>query len=347
MKNKIIVAPLNWGLGHASRCVPIIHFLVENNFTPVIASDGNALELLQKEFPGLEFLDLPSYGISYAKNLKLGLLFQFPKVLRAIKNERKVIANYLEQDKEVVGIISDNRLGVRNSKIPSVYLTHQVNVLAGFVTFISSKIHQFYIKKFDECWVPDTKDNLFSGALSKTNNQILGLKYIGVLSRFKKGNLPIINDVLILLSGIESQRKSLEDKLLSEFANYQGRVVVVQGLIENKQTIIETKGIKMYNYLLSSEVEKEIKQSQIVVCRSGYSSIMDLAVLDKKAIFIPTPNQPEQEYLASYLEGKKMAPFSLQNELTKEKIKVVSNYKGLSSEKTLLDPDLLCLFKRK
>ena len=347
MKNKIIVAPLNWGLGHASRCVPIIHFLVENNFTPVIASDGNALELLQKEFPGLEFLDLPSYGISYAKNLKLGLLFQFPKVLRAIKNERKVIANYLEQDKEVVGIISDNRLGVRNSKIPSVYLTHQVNVLAGFVTFISSKIHQFYIKKFDECWVPDTKDNLFSGALSKTNNQILGLKYIGVLSRFKKGNLPIINDVLILLSGIESQRKSLEGKLLSEFANYQGRVVVVQGLIENKQTVIETKGIKMYNYLLSSEVEKEIKQSQIVVCRSGYSSIMDLAVLDKKAIFIPTPNQPEQEYLASYLEGKKMAPFSLQNELTKEKIKVVSNYKGLSSEKTLLDPDLLCLFKRK
>ena len=158
---KVIVAPLNWGLGHATRCIPIIYALLQNNFTPIIASDGKALELLQKEFPQLRSLKLPSYSISYGKNLKRNLLLQFPKILSAVKKERKIIAQIIEKETNIVGIISDNRFGVLNAKIPSVYITHQLTVLSGFTTFFTRKIHQSIIKNFDECWVPDTSNSEF------------------------------------------------------------------------------------------------------------------------------------------------------------------------------------------
>jgi uncharacterized protein (TIGR00661 family) len=344
MIKKIIVAPLNWGLGHAARCVPIIHFLLENKFTPIIASDGKALLFLQQEFPDLESLKLPSYGISYAKNLKMSLFFQIPKIYSAVKKEEKTIATYIKENKTVVGIISDNRFGVRSTKVPSVYITHQIQVFSGMTTLISSRIHQNIINKFDQCWIPDSKEQTLSGALSNPHKLKIPYKFIGALSRFSEENLPIKNDVLIILSGIESQRKLLEIKLLNEFKDYKGKVVLVQGKIEQQQTIKYQNGITIYNYLLSSELEKKINQSKIIVCRSGYSSIMDLAILEKRVFFIPTPNQPEQECLAKYLAMKKYAPFATEQDFVIEKLQELENYKGLYSEKTLLNKGLISLF---
>ena len=189
MMKKIIVAPLNWGLGHASRCIPIINSLLENSFTPIIASDGNALLFLKKEFPDLEFLELPSYNISYAKNLKWSLLLQIPIILRSIKKEGKYIDDFVTEN-NVIGIISDNRFGVRSKKVHSVYITHQITVLSGIFTFFTSKIHQNIIRKFDECWIPDFENSEFSGKLSVSKNN-LNQKYIGVLSRFKKVENPL------------------------------------------------------------------------------------------------------------------------------------------------------------
>ena len=343
---KIIVAPLNWGLGHASRCVPIIHFLVENKYIPIIASDGIALAFLQKEFPDLESIELPSYGISYAKNLKASLLLQVPKIVKAVRKEQRVIHKYLEKNTDVVGVISDNRFGVRSNIVPSVYITHQINVFSGLTTVISSNTHQKLIKKFDECWIPDSKYNQLSGFLSQSRNQKINLKYIGVLSRFKNESLPILNDVLVILSGVESQRKSLEEKILLELKDHKGKVVLVQGKIEKEQTVKIQKGIKTYNYLLSSDLEKEINQSKLIICRSRYSSIMDLAVLHKKAFFIPTSNQPEQEYLATYLKEQNLAPFCKEEDFNLEQLTQVENYKGLTTTtNNKLDVSLLGLFK--
>ena len=346
MNKKIIVAALNWGLGHASRCVPIIQFLLENKYIPIIASDGKALVFLQKEFPDLESIELPSYGISYANNLKTSLLLQIPKILKAVRKEQKVIQKYIEKNTNVVGVISDNRFGVRSNKIPSVYITHQVHVFSGLTTFISSKIHQKIINKFDECWIPDSESNQLSGLLSQSRNQKIKIKHIGVLSRFKKESLPKLNDVLVILSGIESQRKSLEEKILLEFKNYKGKVVLVQGKIEKKQTVKIQNRIKIYNYLLSPDLEKEINQSELIICRSGYSSIMDLSVLEKKTFFIPTSNQPEQEYLATYLKEQNIAPFCKEKDFSLKQLTQVENYKGLSITTNKLDVDLLRLFKR-
>lgn len=345
MIKKIIVAPLNWGLGHASRCVPIINFLLENNLVPILASDGKALSFLQKEFPDLETLELPSYNISYTKNLKTGLLFQIPKIVKAVKAEKKIVADFIEVNNDVVGIISDNRFGVRNAKLPSVYITHQITVLSGFFTWFTSKIHQRIMKKFDECWIPDSKENKLSGKLSQTDNQELNLKFIGVLSRFIKEELPIKNDILIILSGIESQRKKLENKLLEVFKNSSKKVLLIQGKIEDNQNKKAIGNMVVYNYLLSKELEREINQSEVIICRSGYSSIMDLAVLEKKAFFIPTKYQTEQEYLANHLKTNKIAPFCKEENFSLESLSEIENYSGLLCKKTDLDKDLLCLFQ--
>ena len=148
----ILVAPLNWGLGHATRCIPIIHELEKNGFTPILASDGVALQLLQKEFPHLQSLELPSYEIEYAKNasdFKWKLIKNSPKMIESIFAEKKIVKKWIAEF-NIQGIISDNRLGVYSKKIPCVFITHQLNVLSGKTTWISSKLHQHFIKKYTE-----------------------------------------------------------------------------------------------------------------------------------------------------------------------------------------------------
>lgn len=346
MKKKIIVAPLNWGLGHASRCVPIINALLEQNFIPIIASDGKALDFLKQEFPDLENLELPSYHISYGKNIKLKLLFKLPKIRKAVIEENKIINKFIADNNAIIGLISDNRFGVRSSSVPSVYLTHQINVLSGFTTFFTSYIHQKIIHKFDECWIPDNFNSEFSGKLS-SNKKNLNAKFIGVLSRFKKVELEKSIDVLVIISGPEPNRTLLENKLISVFKNDTRNIVFVLGKVENHQKKWNKENILFYNYLLTEELQKLINASKVIVCRSGYSSIMDLAILQKKVFFIPTKNQPEQEYLARYLEKNEIAPYSKIEDFTKEKLSEVKNYKGLNVEKTKFNLQLFSLFQRK
>ena len=346
MNKKIIVAPLNWGLGHASRCVPIINSLIKNKYIPILASNGNALAFLRKEFPSLETIELPSYHIKYGENLKLNLLYIAPKIWKAVQKERVIIDTFINENKDVVGIISDNRFGVRSDKVPSVYITHQLNVLSGVSTFLTSKIHQNIIKKFDECWIPDTKNSQFSGKLSVTNT-VKNIKYIGVLSRFKEMNLPKLNDILVILSGPEPNRTLLEEKLKKTFSNSDKNIVLIQGKVEKRQKKSEEENITIYNFMLSDELQNTICSSEIIICRSGYSSIMDLAVLDKKAFFIPTKNQSEQEYLATNLKQKKIAPFCFEKDFTVERLSEVKNYAGLKSAETNLNSGLFSLFERK
>ena len=345
-KKKIIVAPLNWGLGHASRCVPIIEILLTQNFTPVIASDGKALLFLQQEFPKLEQIVLPSYHIKYGRFIKLSLLFRVPQIIKAIRKEKKIITNYINNNNDVVGIISDNRFGIINTKVTSIYITHQVNVLSGITTFFTSKIHQKIIQKFDECWVPDETNSWLSGKLSSTQKETINLTYIGTLSRFKKQEQPKTIDYLILLSGPEPNRTQLEQKLFKEFKDKRN-VIFVLGKVTNQPKMWKKNEITFYNYLLKDELQDIINSSKIVICRSGYSTILDLSVLEKKAFFIPTEHQSEQEYLAKYLAEKKIAPYCKEKDFRFQKIKEVEKYNGFESKETEINFNLNGLFNRK
>ena len=223
MSNTILVAPLNWGLGHATRCIPIIQELQKNGFTPIIASDGVALALLKKEFPDLIALELPSYNIEYAKkggNFKWKLINNSPKTIKSIISENKLINKWVKEY-DLCGVISDNRLGLFTKKVPAVFITHQLRVLSGQTTWLTSFIHSIIIKKYKECWVPDAEStpNL-SGKLGHLENSSLNIKYLGVLSRLNYKKVKKKYDVMVLLSGPEPQRSMLEEKLLVEFNDY-------------------------------------------------------------------------------------------------------------------------------
>jgi uncharacterized protein (TIGR00661 family) len=329
--------------------VPIIKALISNNYEPILASDGDALLFLQKEFPSLKSYQLPSYRIQYPKKgkyLKLKLLLSLPSILFSVKKEREFILQLIEKE-NIKGIISDNRFGVFSSKIPSVYITHQLNVLSGKTTWITSKIHQKIIAKFNQCWVPDVDiEPNFSGELGHVKNSVLNLKYIGILSRLKLVELEVVYDILVLLSGPEPQRTLLENKLLVELKNYQGTVLFVRGVLNNSTKIVASKNIEIVDFLTSSNIENAMNKSELVIARSGYSTIMDLAVLGKKAFFIPTPGQFEQEYLAKNLHKNNIAPFASQENFTLQKLENLKNYYGFSKiSKTDLNLDLFNLFK--
>lgn len=351
IKKNILVAPLNWGLGHATRCIPIIDALQNNGYNPIIASDGVALQMLQKEFPHLKSLELPSYQIEYAKNgafFKWKMLLNAPKMLEAIYDEKKIIKKWVKELK-LDGIISDNRLGVRSKKIPSVFITHQLNVLTGNTTWISSKMHQQIIKKFSQCWVPDveTKPNL-TGKLGHLENPDKNIQYIGPLSRLQKRNVEKKFDLMVILSGPEPQRGMLEEKLKKEMPFYDRKVIFIKGKIENEQKTEEIGNVKYYNFMTTDELETAFNESEMVLCRSGYTTIMDLAQLGKKAFFIPTPGQYEQEYLARKLQKEGLVPFSKQNDFKIEKLSQIDSYKGLKNFGTDITWNkLFCLFESK
>ncbi|WP_341216040.1 glycosyltransferase [uncultured Wocania sp.] len=351
MKKRILIAPLNWGLGHATRCIPIINALLAYDFEPIIASDGVALKLLQKEFPKLSSIELPAYNITYAKkgkHFKLKLLKDTPKLLKAIKAEKKAVKDIIETY-NISGIISDNRLGIYSKKVPSVFITHQLHVLSGNTTWLSTKLHQKFIKKFSVCWVPDMKNepNL-SGKLGHPDNFDLPTKYLGPLSRFEKKSIKIVNNIMVLLSGPEPQRTLLEEKLLLEFKNYPNKIVFVKGIMEEEQTIQIIKNMTVYNFMTSDLLEKTINESAIIISRSGYTTIMDLAKLNKKAFFIPTPGQFEQEYLAKRLTELNLVPSCNQDEFTLHKLKNLNAFIGLKSFDFKANfKDLFSLFERK
>jgi uncharacterized protein (TIGR00661 family) len=346
----ILVAPLNWGLGHATRCIPVIRELEKNGFFPILASDGAALKMLEKEFPHLLTLELPSYNIEYAKkgeDFKWKLIKNSPKMIEAIFQEKKLVKQWVI-DFKLQGIISDNRLGVYSKKVPSVFITHQLNVLSGKTTWISSKLHQHFIKKFKECWVPDFKEfpNL-TGKLGHLESKNINLNYIGPLSRLEKKNLALKYDLMVLLSGPEPQRTLLEQKLKNEVLLFNGNVIFIKGVMEEKQKIEEIENCTYYNFMTSAELEKTFNESEKVLCRSGYTTVMDLAKLGKKAFFIPTPGQFEQEYLSKRYKRDGLVPYANQDDFRIENLLEIQLYKGLPQSKNEINwKQLFLLFKR-
>jgi UDP:flavonoid glycosyltransferase YjiC (YdhE family) len=335
-------------LGHASRCVPIVHALKLAGFEPVFAGDGEALQLLQKEFPSVKSYRLPSYAIKYAKRgyfLKFKLLLSLPRIFSAILKENKAVKEIIEKE-NICGIISDNRPGVFHNAVPSVYVTHQITVFSGFTTLITSKIHQYFIRKFTICWVPDFEDDRkLSG---KMGQGLAGfpVKYIGILSKLKlKNSIKKKYQIAAVLSGPEPQRSALEKIMLTELTKFNEKALLVRGILsENQEKRIE-KNITIYNFLLGEDLETALNSSDTIIARSGYSTIMDMAVLGKKAFFIPTPGQTEQIYLAKTLQQKKIAPYCNQNEFSIEKLEQIAKYEGFKQISSTLDLEIFNLFK--
>ncbi len=319
-KHRILVAPLDWGLGHATRCIPIIRKLLEQNCDVWLAGEGAQEQLLKTEFPDLPILSLPGYRIRYAKTRR-GLIWkmivQGPKMRRAIQYEHRWLKKAINEF-GFDAVISDNRYGLYHSEIPCIFITHQLTIKSSvgkWTEKILQKSNYRYINQYSACWVPDLAgENNLAGELSHPSIKLsIPVHYIGLLSRFQKKE-PIDhfriekkNHLLIILSGPEPQRTILEEKMITDIGHYNGTATIVRGLPGSASLIPSTNMIKFYNHLPAYELSVEMQEAEYVIGRSGYSSVMDIVALQKKSILIPTPGQTEQEYLGKSLMGKSRA----------------------------------------
>ena len=328
-KPRILVAPLDWGLGHATRCIPIIRELLAQNCDVWLAGEGAQEHLLKTEFPELPFLQLPGYRIKYAKTQR-GLIWkmiqQGPKMRRAIQYEHRWLKKMSKQH-GFDAVISDNRYGLYHSTIPCIFITHQLTIkssLAKWTEKILQKRNYRYINKFTACWVPDVEgENNLAGELSHPQEKpAIPLHYIGFLSRFERKAVPEKkNHLLFVLSGPEPQRSMLEEKIINDISEYNYTAAIVRGLPGVSSLIPSTNRIQFYNHLSADDLNAVMQEAEYVFSRSGYSTVMDIIALQKKTILIPTPGQTEQKYLGNYLMKKGMAvciaqkDFSLQEAL--------------------------------
>ena len=311
-RKNILVCPLNWGLGHASRCIPIIHILEKNNYTVFLAASGNSYYFLQKVFPRLTLIWFEDYNIKYSKgkNLSLYILWQTPKLLIRIYREHHTLKKLIRKYNIDI-IISDNRFGLWNKNVRSVYITHQLHIKTPgenkIMEGVLYRIHQFFINKYDICWIPDFAEGFkLAGALSTEATINIKARYIGILSRFNseknKGEQDF--DLCVILSGPEPQRTLFENIIMKQLEESDLTAVVILGQpAEDNHSIID-KRIQVHSGLSPAEIQDIVVRSRVILARSGYSTLMDMATLGKKAILIPTPGQTEQEYLSDYVSGQ-------------------------------------------
>ena len=320
---RVLVAPLDWGLGHATRCVPIIKELLNQKCEVIIASSGAQKAILKGEFPLLTFVELPGYDMIYDKNRALTLLRligAIPKILIRIKREKAWLSRFLALEEPDL-VVSDNRYGLALPGVVCIFVTHQLRIRTSFGRLADALLQRMnyrFIGHFSRCWVPDMEaDDGLAGVLSHPA-QLPGIttKYIGWLSRFGKisqsdervNRDPNDPELLILLSGPEPQRTLLEASIMAQAGAVACRMVLVRGLPAGGPALPNIPpGLTAYDHLPAVELEPLMRKARLIVARSGYSTVMDLARLGRRALLIPTPGQPEQEYLGPFLAGKELA----------------------------------------
>ena len=341
---KVLVAPLDWGLGHATRCIPVVKELLNQRCVVIIAATGAQKALLHEEFPSLHFVEIPGYRIKYGKNRALSifrLIRSIPKILIRVKQENGWLRRFVRLERPDL-VVSDNRYGLYLPDTCCVFMTHQLLIRTPFggsfgrvADRLLQRLNYFFIRRFSRCWVPDTPgDDALGGKLSHPGSMPpIPTSYIGWLSRFGAvdgagtvggdgavggdgsvegegvvdGDGAGAVDLLVLLSGPEPQRTILEKMILGQAAGVNQaasggyRIVVVRGLPGGGKPVPALPGVLIHDHLRAAALEPLIRRSSLVLARSGYSTVMDLARLGKRAIYIPTPGQTEQEYLGAWL----------------------------------------------
>ena len=260
------------------------------------------------------------------------IILLIPKILGSIIIEHRALKKIVRENKIDI-VISDNRYGLWNKEIKSIFITHQLFIKAPFLENVVHLMVAFFVNKYDECWIPDVmgNDNL-SGDLSHKNTLPKNSSFVGLLSRFnsdEKIMLPFKYDVMAIISGPEPQRGILEKLIIEQIKTSSLKALVVCGTPLFRDKVNYNNKLKIVAHLNSNEMQQAILQSKMIISRSGYSTIMDLAVLGKQAVFIPTPGQTEQEYLAELLMQKGVAFFQSQDNFNLQQALMESaNYKG-------------------
>jgi uncharacterized protein (TIGR00661 family) len=324
----ILITPLSWGLGHAGRMIPVAMRLKEMGHNVTVAGDEEALSLFRYETTGIDLISFPGFRMHYSRYLSVPLtvLVRIPSIIfHSITDHYKLRS--LIKDLKINIVISDNRFGCWNKSIKSVYITHQLRIIFPlpfrFLEPIGIAFHNHIINKYDLCLVPDFPgEPNISGELSHNMKLPRNVRYVGLLSRFSSvGNITESHEnqppyISIILSGPEPQKSILRQKLLNVLssADYCIKIFEARPGLMNRTSNGEK--IVSFNHVPSVQMRDIIMGSEIIICRSGYTTIMEMISLGKTAILIPTPGQTEQEYLAEYLSGRGWFSFVAQDKIS-------------------------------
>lgn len=297
-KRKIFFGMLDWGLGHVTRSIPVVSSLLEQGHSVTLGASGFGKELLRVHFPQLSIVDLPSYRVNYRINpFWWGMVLQLPRINKAIQRERRIIKDWAQKERPDI-IISDNRLGLFHPSAHCVYMTHQLQVPFGALGAVASRIHRHHISHFQELWIPDDRASSLSGKLS-SGSEALGLpvQFIGHPSRFGQSQEKGDESVLILLSGPEPRRSSLEKRLLAQAAKMGEQTFTLVRGTQAPLLASASENVRVLNWTSGTQLEELLRSCSVVVARSGYSTLLDLCHARKPLVAIPTPGQGEQVYL--------------------------------------------------
>jgi len=311
-KLRVLICPLDWGLGHATRCIPVIREFLVNGAEVIVGADGHQLMLLQNEFPEIEYITFPGYQVNYGRKIPFGLkLFtDTPRLLHVIYKEHRKIKQLVKQHNIDV-VISDNRYGLWDRSIYSIFITHQVNIMTPSVFAIFTPLLRlltcFFMNRYNESWIPDFAGELnLSGKLSHGRRLPQNSKFTGLLSRFdntvKSAEVKRRYDVIAIVSGPEPQRSIFEEKLIARLPIGNKHCLLIRGIPGDTLIKPLRKGLDIADHLNARDLGTILSQKPVVICRGGYSTLMDIAFNENNAILIPTPGLTEQEYLAKNLD---------------------------------------------
>ena len=319
---KILIAPLNWGLGHASRCVPLVRRFMEEGHEVILGGDGESLTLLRRHFPKLRYVYLAPLKLRYSAGHRQvwAMLRAMPQLLRWALQDHAMLASVLKEE-HIDRVISDNRFGLYSKATECIYITHQLHIMLPkgwrWLETLAERLHARIYTRFNKVWIPDYEDSARSlaGEMSRIPSSFhlspFAFQYIGPLSRFGKSENPATDipqpyDVVAVLSGLEPHRTLLEKEILARYQDTEERVLIVQGLMNRPNTRIRRGNITIVPYMPDGQLVPAMAGAKRIIARSGYSTIMDLDAMGMlgKSELIPTPGQPEQEYLAARFAEK-------------------------------------------
>jgi uncharacterized protein (TIGR00661 family) len=313
---RVLVAPLDWGIGHAARCIPVIRSFIDSGCEVIIGTSGNSGIFLRNHFPELRCIDLPYLKIRFGTyRIFPWHIFQLLK-LPFISVREHFFLRRAARKLRLDLVVSDNRYGLYNKDIYTVIITHQLFIrLPGSFRFFQKilwKITGKVISRFDECWIPDfaAPGRSLSNELSHGRISLANYRYIGLLSRFAltEEAKPLYDDkkvdLLVILSGPEPQRTVFENVILNQIKDSNLKIFIFRGLPAMNNHLEEKGNLTLVSNPDDEYFKLRVRQADKIICRSGYSTIMDLIALERRALLVPAPGQTEQIYLARYLASK-------------------------------------------
>ncbi|RFC55477.1 glycosyltransferase [Brumimicrobium aurantiacum] len=314
--SRILLSPLNWGLGHVTRTIPIIKTLLAQNNEVIICCDTQQEDFYRKYFPQLWYIPFEGYPFKFQGkgNWTFDILRNFSSLFLYLKEEKNRVNDLVEKFNPDL-IISDQRFGFLSRKVKSIIITHQINLPVPKWNFIGKLWNKSLLSKFDQIWVPDNQEQGLSGQLS--NGLTRKKKYIGPCSRFEQKHPNEVQehkyDSLYIISGPNPYNSHLLELVLKKEERLKGKsAIILPETLKIEQ--LESSNLDIYSDLNHDDFSNLINSSKQVISRAGYSTIMDLIALKKEAILIPTPGQVEQIYLSKHHNSNSLWTFMTEDE---------------------------------